>query len=83
MQEAVAAIQGIVSQMEQVSGVSVSITVAVEQQGAATAEIARSVQFTARGTEEVVVNVEDVRHAVANTGTVAGEVVGSVGELSR
>jgi methyl-accepting chemotaxis protein len=50
-QQTVAAIQKIARTITEMSQTSTSIAAAIEEQGTATAEIARSVQEAARGTE--------------------------------
>jgi methyl-accepting chemotaxis protein len=47
----------------------------VEEQNAATQEIARNVQEAAAGTQEVTVNIDLVRSSVTETGTAAGQVL--------
>lgn len=81
--EAVDAIRGITSTIEEVSSISVSIAVAVKQQGAATAEIARNVQQTARSATEVTVNIGGVNQAATDTGAAAAQVLSAAGDLSR
>ncbi len=81
--EAVGAIQGIVTRVEQVSDVSTAIAGAVERQGAATAEITRSVQQTVFSTGEVSANIAEVKRAAHDTGAVATRVLGSAANLSR
>jgi methyl-accepting chemotaxis protein len=55
----------------------------VEEQSAATAEIARNVQQAASGTQEVSANIGGVTDAAAETGTAAGQVLSSAQSLSR
>ncbi|WP_114395913.1 methyl-accepting chemotaxis protein [Oleisolibacter albus] len=61
----VAAIQDIATIIEQVREISTGISSAVEQQGAATAEIARNVQEAADGTRQVSGNIAGVSQAAA------------------
>jgi methyl-accepting chemotaxis protein len=81
--EAVEAIRGITATIEGVSEIATSIALAVEEQGAATAEIARNVQQTAASTREVTTNIGSVRQAVGDTGSAAGEVLMAAGSLSK
>ena len=81
--EAVAAIQGITSTIEAVSGIATSISSAVSQQGAATAEIARNVQQTAASTQDVTVNIAGVSAAANSTGAAAEQVLAAASDLSR
>ncbi|MDB5519037.1 MAG: hypothetical protein JWQ17_5795 [Tardiphaga sp.] len=81
-QEAVEAIRGIAGTIEEVSSISSSIATAVAEQGSATAEIARSVQQTASATNDVAVNINGVSEAAGETGTAAGQVLGSAKHLA-
>ena len=56
---------------------------AVEQQGAATQEIARNIQEAASGTRDVRTNVAEVATAVDETGTRAGDVLTAAESLSK
>jgi methyl-accepting chemotaxis protein len=55
----------------------------MEEQGAATAEIARNVQEAARGTEAVTGNIVDVQQGAGETGAAASQVLGAAQELAR
>jgi len=55
----------------------------VEEQGAATSEIARNVQQTAQAAQDVTVNITGVGLAAAETGSAATQVLGAAGELSQ
>ena len=55
----------------------------MEEQGAATAEIARNVQEAARGTEAVTGSIGDVQQGAGHTGAAAAQVLGAAQELSR
>jgi methyl-accepting chemotaxis protein len=55
----------------------------VEEQGAATSEIARNVQQTAVSTRDVTSNIAGVSQAVSETGAAAGQVVSAAGGLSK
>ena len=81
--EAVAAIQGITSTIEEVSGIATSIASAVSQQGAATAEIARNVQQTAASTRDVTMNIAGVSAAANSTGAAAEQVLAAASGLSQ
>jgi methyl-accepting chemotaxis protein len=83
VEEVVAAIRGIGSTIQDISGIAATIATAVEQQGAATQEIAANVNEAARGTQEVSVSITGVRHDAATTGAAAEQVLGAAGELSR
>ena len=59
------------------------IASAVEQQGAATQEIARNVQEAAQGTQAVSTNIASVNHAANGTGRAAQEMLGAADSLTR
>ena len=67
--EAVEAIGGICETIANINEVSASISAAVEEQGAATAEIVRSIEQAAGGTQEVSANIADVQQVANDTGT--------------
>ncbi|MBZ6078259.1 methyl-accepting chemotaxis protein [Microvirga puerhi] len=79
----VGAIQQIARTISEMSQISLGIAAAMEEQGAATAEIARNVQEAARGTEQVTGSIEDVRQGAGETGAAASQVLGAAQELSR
>ena len=81
--ETVGAIRGITGTIEAVSAISAAIASAVEQQGAATSEIARNLQLTARSTRDVTETIGDVSQAASETGTAADTVLGAATDLSR
>ena len=60
-----------------------AIAAAVEEQGAATREIARNIQHAAGGTSEVSTNIVGVSSASSQAGTAAGEVLTASGALRR
>ncbi|WP_291297314.1 methyl-accepting chemotaxis protein [Elioraea sp.] len=78
----VAAIRSIGETITEMSGIASSIASAVEEQGAATQEIARNVQEAARGTQDVASNIGGVTEASAETGAAAHQMLGAAGELS-
>jgi methyl-accepting chemotaxis protein len=79
----VKSIQGIATQIGRVRDTASAIAAAVEQQGAATAEIARNVAEAARGTEDVSANIAGVNLAAQQSGSAAGEVLGAAGSLKN
>jgi methyl-accepting chemotaxis protein len=81
-QEAVEAIQGIGKTIGQVDEIATSISAAVEEQAAATQEISRNVEQAASGTNEVNRNISEVSQAADQSGTAAGKVLSSTGEVS-
>ena len=80
---AVDAIQSIGKIIAEIDEISTGIAAAVEEQGAATGEIARNVQEAAAGTSEVSTNIAGVNAAAGETGRAAGEVLTSAGELNH
>jgi len=80
---AVGAIQGIGRIIGEINDVTTTIAAAVEQQGAATREIARNIQHAAGGTSEVSSNIVGVSTASAEAGAAATEVLGASDALRR
>jgi methyl-accepting chemotaxis protein len=80
---AVAAIESIVGTIGRMSEIAAMIAAAVEEQGAATQDIALNIQIVARGTTEVSVNVTSVNEAAEQTGAAADGVLSAADQLSR
>lgn len=80
--EAAAAIKTIGSSIVEVSDISTAIAAAVEEQGAATGEIARNVQEASKGTSEVASNITEVSRGAVETGSASSQVLSSAKELS-
>jgi methyl-accepting chemotaxis protein len=80
---AVGAIRNIGQTIGEIDHVTTAIAAAVEQQGAATREIARNIQHAAGGTSEVSSNIIGVSTASAEAGSAAGEVLNASGALRR
>ena len=80
---AVVAINEIRTIIEQVREISAGIASAVEEQGAATTEIARNVQHAAHGTQQVSSTIIGVTEAATITGAAASQVLSSAGDLQR
>ncbi|MBR0991624.1 HAMP domain-containing protein [Bradyrhizobium japonicum] len=80
---AVGAIQGIGRIIGEIDDVTTTIAAAVEEQGAATREIARNIQHAAGGTSEVSSNIVGVSTASAEAGAAANEVLGASDALRR
>jgi methyl-accepting chemotaxis protein len=78
---AVGAIRNISDTIGEINEVTTAIAAAVEQQGAATREIARNIQHAAGGTSEVSSNIVGVSTASAEAGSAAGEVLNASGAL--
>ncbi|ETR77179.1 chemotaxis protein [Afipia sp. P52-10] len=81
--DAVGAIRHIGETIGTISDVTTSIAAAVEQQGAATREIARSIQHAASGTSEVSSNITGVSQASSDAGLAAAEVLTASQGLRR
>jgi Methyl-accepting chemotaxis protein len=86
-QESVGAIKEIGDTIGRMSEIASAIAAAVEEQGAATQEIARNVQQAAHGTQQVSDNIADVQHGASETGSASSQVLAaasrSSGESSR
>jgi methyl-accepting chemotaxis protein len=80
---AVGAIRNIGQTIAEIDEVTTAIAAAVEQQGAATREIARNIQHAAGGTSEVSSNIIGVSTASSQAGSAASEVLNASGELRR
>ena len=78
-----AAIAGIATQMERIGEISATIASAVEEQSAATGEIARNVQQAAAGTQEAASGIAGVNQAATETGEASRRLLDSVQVLSR
>ena len=81
-QGAVAAIGGIAARIDEISNVASAIAAAIEQQGAATAEIGRHVELAARGTVLVSSQLAQLSDAADDTGAASAQVLESAGCLS-
>jgi methyl-accepting chemotaxis protein len=80
--QAVTAIAGIVGRISQINEIASAIAAAVEEQSAATTEIARSVQDAATGTQNVSASITRVSRASEDTGTAANQVLDSSHKLA-
>src|SRR5450432_199729 len=80
---AVTAIRSIGNTIAEINDVTTAIAAAVEEQGAATREIARNISQAAGGTSEVSSNIVGVSSASTEAGTAATEVLTAAGELRR
>jgi methyl-accepting chemotaxis protein len=79
----VSAIKGIAATIARVSDIATSIAAAVEEQGAATGEIARNAQEAHKGTATVAKDVAAVERGASETGSAATQVLSSAASLSR
>ncbi|MGE5548798.1 MAG: cache domain-containing protein [Solirubrobacterales bacterium] len=80
--EAAEAIQSIAGTIDAIEQTQTAVVAAVEQQTAATNEIARNVEQAAGGTQEVSSNIVEVSQAARTAGSTATEVLQAAGELS-
>lgn len=78
----VTSIEEITNVITELNEISTGIASAVEEQGAATQEIARNVQEAATGTQEVSTNIGGVTQAAGETGHAAGQVLEASNEVS-
>jgi len=79
----VEAIERIFQTIASVDKISATIAAAVEEQGAATKEIARNVEQAAAGTQEVSSNIAGVTQAAGETGQVSTQVLNAAKALAR
>jgi methyl-accepting chemotaxis protein len=80
--DSVAAIASITTVIKSMSDVSAAIAAAVEEQGAATNEISRSVQLAASGAGTVSHNISGISVSAGESGAAAGQVLAAASELS-
>jgi methyl-accepting chemotaxis protein len=81
-QVSVAAIKEIGQTIKRIAEIATAISAAVEEQGAATLEITRSVHSAAQSTSQVAGNINDVARGTSDTGTASSQVLASAGLLS-
>ncbi|MEN3237438.1 methyl-accepting chemotaxis protein [Methylobacterium ajmalii] len=80
--EAVAALQAIGGVIGEMSEIATGITAAMDQQGAATQEIARNVGEAAQGTQVVSTGIRDVRRDAEGAGEAAARVLAAAEALA-
>jgi methyl-accepting chemotaxis protein len=81
--EAVKAISAITETIRHIDTIGASIAAAVEEQGAATQEIARSVAEAANGARHVIDSIGGVEAAAAKARAMAGSVLDASGTLNQ
>jgi methyl-accepting chemotaxis protein len=81
--ESVSAIKEIGETISHISEISAAIATAVEEQNAATREIARNVDEVAKGTTQVSSNIADVNRHAAETGAASNEMLSAAKSLSQ
>ena len=79
----VAAIASIAKTIADMSDIAMAIATAIEEQGAATREITRSVQEAAQGTEDVSSNIAGIREMSSTTGTASAQILSAADELAH
>jgi len=82
-QDSVIAIKEIYGTIGRVSEIAAAIAAAIEQQGAATQEIARNVQQAALGSTQVATSIADVNRGAGDTGSASSQVLSSAQLLSN
>ncbi|RAI41823.1 methyl-accepting chemotaxis protein [Rhodoplanes roseus] len=82
-QISVGAIKEISGTIGRIAEISSAIAAAVEEQGAATHEIARNVQQAAAGTTQVAANITDVNRGAGETGSASSQVLASAQSLAH
>jgi methyl-accepting chemotaxis protein len=80
---AVAAIRNIGQTIAEINTVTTAVAAAVEEQGAATRDIARNIQHAAGGTTQVSSNITGVSAASTEAGAAANEVLNASATLRR
>jgi methyl-accepting chemotaxis protein len=81
-QESVVAIKTIGGTIRKVSEISTAIAAAVEEQGAATGEIARNVSEAAKGTTVVAADIAGVKQGAGETGSASTQVLAAAADLA-
>jgi methyl-accepting chemotaxis protein len=82
-QDSVLAIKEIYGTIGRVSEIAAAIAAAIEEQGAATQEIARNVQQAALGSTQVATSIADVNRGAGDTGSASSQVLCSAQLLSN
>ena len=78
-----ASIEGIATTINRVNETATAISAAVDQQGAATAEIARNALHAVNGNRDVSSTIQGVTQAARQTGTAANDVLDAAAELDQ
>ena len=81
--DSVTAIKEIGGTIGRVSEIASTIAAAVEEQGAATAEIARNIQQAAHGTTQVATNIVDVNKGATESGVASTQMLTSARMLAN
>jgi methyl-accepting chemotaxis protein len=81
-QDSVASIKEIGGTIARIAEIAGAIAAAVEEQGAATGEIARNVSQAAKGTQQVAENITAVNRGASETGSASAQVLASARALT-
>jgi methyl-accepting chemotaxis protein len=81
-QESVGAIKEISGTIGRISEIASTIAAAVEEQGAATQEIARNIGEAAKGTSQVASDIVEVNRGASETGSASAQVLASARSLA-
>ena len=81
--QTVDAIQGINSTISSMDGITTAIAAAIEEQGAATQEIARNIDHAASGTHQVFENITSVNKSIHDTDLAAKDVMKDIEALRQ
>ena len=81
--QAVSALQNINVTIAEMNGISAAVAAAMEEQGAATGDIARNIQQAAQGTQVVTQSIVDVKRGAGETGSAASQVLDAARDLAR
>lgn len=82
-EDTVTAIEAIGGTIQGIKEISTAISAAVEEQGAATGEIASNIEQAATGTVEVTSNIVGVNEAASETGQSSRQLLDAASDLSR
>jgi methyl-accepting chemotaxis protein len=80
---AVSKIADISKRIGDLDSLAAAIAAAAEQQGAATGDIARSIQEAATGSTQIAETIDDVRRVADENGRASGELLGACGTLNE
>jgi len=75
-------IESVVKRIEMINDIATTVAAAVEEQQAATQEIARNAEEAANGTQEVAKTFVNVKEAANETGTASSQVLSSAQQLA-
>jgi methyl-accepting chemotaxis protein len=81
--ETVAAIRNVIEVITEIDQIGYAIAAAINEQGAATQEIARNIHEAAAGTQDVTSNISGVQQAATEAGAAATRVLGAAEQLSQ